>query len=97
MSVFSEYGRSLGLLTTAGAWRRFSVLRLRQKNGAKRMLWSGSLINLANILIISTHYFELIQSMERTFSSVKIAAIVSDITVESVSFFKVFLSPKQIR
>jgi hypothetical protein len=32
--------RVLSLPLTAGAWQRFSVLRLRQKNGAKRLLWS---------------------------------------------------------
>jgi hypothetical protein len=36
-------------LLTADAWRRFSVLRLRQKNGAKRLLWSGFIIRMQMI------------------------------------------------
>ena len=38
-----EVLRPVLLAITADAWRRFSVLRLRQKNGAKRLLWAGFL------------------------------------------------------
>lgn len=33
------------LRITVDAWRRFSVLRLRQKNGAKRMLANRALLS----------------------------------------------------
>ena len=52
-SFKSYYFRSLAFQCpiTADAWRRFSVLRLRQKNGAKRLLPAGLFLAIIHFFL----------------------------------------------